>query len=82
MTFASNFSFRPQAPAEKQQNFERKFKFRSILKSYFFKMYVRLDLRNVALLLYRNIKIYLNIKKIYVTRALKLRNLIEAMTDP
>ena len=43
MTFASDFSFRPQASkndlkmAEKQ-NFERKFKFHSI-KSYFFKMY-------------------------------------------
>ena len=44
VTFASNFFFVPRPPkndpkiAEKQQNFERKFKFRSI-KSYFFKMY-------------------------------------------
>ena len=54
VTFDSNFSFRPQAPendpkiAEKQQNFERKFKFRSI-KSYFFQD-VRLNLRALLLL--------------------------------
>ena len=86
VTFASNFSFRPQALQTTRKS-QKNSKILSVslnfapLKVTFSRC--TLDLRNVALLLSRNIKIYLNIKKkIHVNRALKLRNLIEAVTDP